>query len=128
MGEKIGVKEAAELLGLSKRTVYKKLRNKKLPGRKVDTKTGKKWEIDRDDVEEVKKIENEVIEVKEINTPVGKNELQNIISEVIQQRDQELHKKIDNLTKEVKKLQRKTILDKIKDFFTWKTVTSNLWI
>ena len=118
MGEKIGVKEAAELLGLSKRTVYKKLRNKKLPGRKVDTKTGKKWEIDRDDVEEVKKIENEVIEVKEINTPVGKNELQNIISEVIQQRDQELHKKIDNLTKEVKKLQRKTILDKIKDFFT----------
>lgn len=67
MSEKIGVKEAAEILGVSKKTVYSRLRSGQISAEKVDTKHGKKWVIDKDDLREQATAENEVVEVKEIN-------------------------------------------------------------
>ncbi|MCF8002272.1 MAG: helix-turn-helix domain-containing protein [Halanaerobiales bacterium] len=69
--EKIGVKEAAKILGLSKKSVYTKLRSGQIPGEKINTKYGQKWVINKEQLEDQAK-ENEIVEVKEVNKPVSK--------------------------------------------------------
>ena len=46
----VGVKEAAEIMDFSKRTIYKKLRKGVLLDQKLETKTGYKWQINKNNL------------------------------------------------------------------------------
>jgi len=116
--EYVGVEQAAEVLGYSKRTIYKKLRKGDIPGQKVDTKTGKKWQIKKSDLKSPPTIKNEVVEVREKEEKLSKEEL----VEIFQQRDQELINKIDNLEEQLQEVNKK--LDQkqdnpVKKFLRW---------
>ena len=133
--EKVGVKEASKILGVSKKTVYTKLRAGQLPGEKIDTKHGKKWVIDKENLEEQATREKEVVEVKEINQLVNKEDLLNELVEAVNsQNEQLINESIDKVTdkieqqnkaimdlseqvKELKEQQNKGLLDRIKDLF-----------
>ena len=142
MSEKVGVKEAGKILGVSKKTVYSRLRAGKLPGEKIDTKHGKKWVIDKEDLQEQATREKEVVEVKEINQLINKEDLLNELVEAVNEKNnkkindlsesitnkinqqneyiKEQNKYIENLTEEIKefkKQQNKGLLDRIKDIF-----------
>lgn len=122
MAEYVGVKEAAEILDLSKRTIYKKLRKGDLPGQKVETKTGSKWQINKNDLKIPPTVNNEVIEVKEKQEIMSKNELKQLIVELDKERNKELNNKIDKLEKKLEEMDKK--LDKkqenpIKRFLKW---------
>lgn len=143
--KKIGVKEASKLLGVSKKTVYKKLRTGQIPGEKEETKYGRKWVIDKDKLEEQATFENEVVEVQEINKQIDKEELINTLSEAVEGRQRALieqatdsiketmdrqneqlerqNELIEDLQKEVQQLraeQNKNWLDKIRNYLGWK--------
>lgn len=140
MGEKIGVKKAAELLGVSKRTVYKKLRSGTLPGKKEKFKEGlQKWVIDKEDVEEHARIQNEVVNVKEVDKPIDKEQFLNELTEgikgdihedmekvednikkTIEQKNEQLQEEIRTLTEKVDRLQEqqnKSLWENIKGIF-----------
>ena len=133
--DKIGVKEAAQILGLSKKSVYTKLRSGQLKGEKINTKYGQKWIIEKEQLEDQAKIKNEVIEAKEINELVSKEELLNELSEALNSHNkalineavQTITKKLDkqeqailafkNELKEIKEKQEQSFIDKIKNIF-----------
>lgn len=135
MSEKIGVKEAAKILGLSKKTVYSRLRSGQIPAEKVETKHGLKWVIDKEQLKEQATHEKEVVEVKEINELVSKEDLMNDLIEAINSQNETVineamnsindtikqqNEAIEDLSEQVNKLQQqqnRSILDKIKDFF-----------
>ena len=135
MKNKIGVKEAAEILGVSKKTVYERLRSGKINAEKIDTKHGKKWVIDRDEIEETAKIEKDVIEVQEVKELIDKEQLKSDLINAIQARNkQDIDKAMDKVDDSIKRqnellqeqqrmleeLQRqvdKTFIDKVKDNF-----------
>ena len=135
MKNKIGVKEAAEILGVSKKTVYERLRSGKINAEKIDTKHGKKWVIDRDEIEESAKIEKDVIEVQEVKELIDKEQLKSDLINAIQARNkQDIDKAMDKVDDSIKRqnellqeqqrmleeLQRqvdKTFIDKVKDNF-----------
>ena len=134
--EKVGVKEAAKILGVSKKTVYSKLRSGKLPGEKIKTKHGLKWVINKKDLEETAKREKEVVEVKEINQLVNKEDLMNELIEAVNSQNEKLiknsmdkvtdkidqqNKQIQELSQQIKELkeqQNKGLMDRIKNYFT----------
>jgi len=135
MKNRIGVKEAAEILGVSKKTVYERLRSGKINAEKIDTKHGKKWVIDRDEIEESAKIEKGVIEVQEVKELIDKEQLKSDLINAIQARNkQDIDKAMDKVDDSIKRqnellqeqqrmleeLQRqvdKTFIDKVKDNF-----------
>ena len=135
MKNKIGVKEAAEILGVSKKTVYERLRSGKINAEKIDTKHGKKWVIDRDEIEESAKIEKDVIEVQEVKELIDKEQLKSDLINAIQARNkQDIDKAMDKVNDSIKRqnellqeqqealerLQRqvdKTFIDKVKENF-----------
>jgi len=135
MKNRIGVKEAAEILGVSKKTVYERLRSGKINAEKIDTKHGKKWVIDRDEIEESAKIEKDVIEVQEVKELIDKEQLKSDLINAIQARNkQDIDKAMDKVNDSIKRqnellqeqqetlerLQRqvdKTFIDKIKENF-----------
>ena len=133
--DKIGVKEAAQILGLSKKSVYTKLRSGQIPAEKINTKYGQKWIIEKEQLEDQAKIKTEVIEAKEINELVSKEELLNELSEALNSHNkalineavQTITKKLDkqeqailafkNELKEIKEKQEQSFIDKIKNIF-----------
>ncbi|MFW6025373.1 MAG: helix-turn-helix domain-containing protein [Candidatus Woesearchaeota archaeon] len=142
MSEKIDVKKAAKILGVSKKTVYSRLRSGKIQAEKVDTKHGKKWLIDKDKLTEQATIENEVVEVKEINQLIKKEQLMNELIEAVNSQNKQLIKEsMENIDETIKKQnkileqqsnklesledrlqsiqdqQNNTLFDKIKNFF-----------
>ena len=142
MKNRIGVKEAAEILGVSKKTVYERLRSGKINAEKIDTKHGKKWVIDRDEIEESAKIEKDVIEVQEVKELIDKEQLKSDLINAIQARNkQDIDKAMDKVDdsikqqnklfkqqnerlesmeeriKELQKNQAQSLLDKIKNLF-----------
>jgi len=145
--EKVGVKEASKILGVSKKTVYSRLRSGKLPGEKIDTKHGKKWVIDKEDLQEQATREKEVVEVKEINQLVNKEDLLNELVEAVNSQNKQLinesiekvtdkidqqNKAIESLSEQIKDMQEeyqeeiqelkeqqnKSLWNKIKNIFT----------
>ena len=109
MSERVGVKEAAEILGVSKKTVYERLRSGKINAEKIDTKHGKKWVINRDELQESAKIENEAIEVRELNELINKDQLMNELIQAINSQNKEfLGEAIGDINETVEK-QNKTI-------------------
>jgi len=132
--EKLGVKEASKILGVSKKTVYSRLRSGKLPGEKIDTKHGKKWVINKDHLQEQATREKEVVEVKEINQLVNKENLLNELVEAVNSQNKQLinesiekvtdkidqqNKAIQELSeqvKELKKQQNKSLWGRVKSW------------
>jgi len=132
--EKIGVKEASKILGVSKKTVYSRLRSGKLPGEKIDTKHGKKWVINKKDLQNQARAETEVVEVKEINQLVNKENLLNELIQAVNSQNKQLidncikkvtdkideqNNRIEQLTEEVKELnneQKKSLWAKVRSY------------
>lgn len=132
--EKIGVKEASKILGVSKKTVYSRLRSEKLPGEKIDTKHGKKWVINKKDLQNQARAETEVVEVKEINQLVNKENLLNELIQAVNSQNKQLidncikkvtdkideqNNRIEQLTEEVKELnneQKKSLWAKVRSY------------
>jgi len=133
--EKVGVKEASKLLGVSKKTVYTKLRAGQLPGEKIDTKHGQKWVIDKEKLQKQATREKEVVEVKEINQLVNKEDLLNELVEAVNSQNKQLiNESVEKVTdkidqqnkaimdlseqvKELKKKQNKGLWDRVKSCF-----------
>ena len=104
MSEKIGVKEAAKVLGVSKKTVYSRLRSGQINAEKVDTKHGKKWLIDKNKLTEQATAENEVVEIKEINRLINKEQLMNELVEAIENQNKQLIKQsMENINNTIQK-------------------------
>ncbi|MFW5891128.1 MAG: helix-turn-helix domain-containing protein [bacterium] len=104
MGEKIGVKEASKILGVSRKTVYSRLRSGKIEGEKIETKHGLKWVIDRDKLKEQATREKEVVEVKEINRLIKKKELMNELIEAINSENRQvIEESMDNIDNKLDK-------------------------
>ena len=102
--DKIGVKKTAEILGVSKRTVYRKLKSGDISGEKIKTKYGQKWVIDKEDLQEKAKLINESVEVKEVNKAISKEELFKAMQQVAAGSNE---KDIQELKQEVEKLNYK---------------------
>jgi len=101
--EKVGVKEAAKILGLSKKSVYTKLRSGKLKGEKINTKFGQKWVIDKEQLTDQAKTKNEVVEVKEINELVDSKDFMNELIEAVNSQNKALiNGAVENITEEIK--------------------------
>lgn len=133
----ITVKEAMEILDVSRKTIYRRLKSGELEGKKVITGDTKKWLISEDSVYDNKVI-NETVKLEEVNKPVNKDQLMNELVEAIQshsgqQIDQAMDKvndtikqqnellesqqqAINDLSEKVDQL-NKSWLDKLKDKF-----------
>jgi len=115
--EYVGVDQAAEILGYSKRTIYKKLRKGEIPGQKVDTKTGKKWKIKKSDLNPKAIAENEIIEVKKKDKKLNREEFKELLHESISESEE-----IKLLRKEIQKLNKKLDQESenpVKKFLRW---------
>jgi len=139
------IKEAAEYIGKSESWIRKKILSDEIKAEKKEFKYGQRYKIKKDELDnylEYIKAEKEVIELAEVNKPISKdliiNELTEainkrnkaLIDEVVDRVDNKLNRQekainkqeetINNLVdeiKELKELQKRTIFDKIKDFF-----------
>jgi|SRR6056297_1698918 len=132
MEEKIGVKETAKILGLSKKSIYTKLRSGKLPGKKINTKYGQKWIINKKDLKEQAKVINEVVEIKEINKLINKedilDEFVKVLNEQNKQDKEEIIEKLDKqqeiikqqfkMIRQLQEEKNQSLLAKIKNLFT----------
>lgn len=90
----ITVEDAAEILDVSKKTVYRRLRSGKLPGKKKETKQGLlQWFISEQDLN-VATMKNEIVDVAEIQEPVSveefKETLKSLVREVVQENNHQL--------------------------------------
>lgn len=146
MKNKIGVKKASQILGVSKKTIYNKLRSGELNGEKRKTKYGEKWVLDKEEVKNYKNnpvVENEVVEIEQVNELVSINEFKKDLynhhkeqidkavkainkqnkqdkEEIIEKLDKQ-QEIIDQQSKMIRQLQEeknKSLLQKIKNLFT----------
>ena len=77
MPEEYSIKKAAELLDVSNSTVRRRIKEGKIEAEKRETTYGEKYFIPADQFEDMATIENEVIEVKEIESKVSIKEFKN---------------------------------------------------
>jgi VIT1/CCC1 family predicted Fe2+/Mn2+ transporter len=137
--EKLTIKEAAAYYGKSESWVRKKILSGKLAAEKESFTYGERWittEKALDDLaaelRESAKVESEVIEVRNVDRQVSKEEFLNEIEErnkkLIDQAAKEIKSELKNEIKEQNKLienllaksqenKNKTLIDKIKQFF-----------
>lgn len=134
----ITIKEAAKYAGKSESWIRKKILSGELAAEKKAFKYGKRWETTKADIDDLlqqAKMEKEVIEVREIDKPVDKEQLLNEIAEATESRNKKLIDKavnkinnkiqqqnelIKNLADRLEEKERKkeeTLIDKIKRFF-----------
>ena len=143
------IKEAAEYADKSVSWIRKKILANELEAEKKPFKYGKRWETTKkaiDDLLQQAKMEKEVVEVREIDKPVDKEQLVNDLLEATQSQNKELideavsninenintqnkqlqeqikqqNKAIEKLTDKVEDLEEekeKTFIDKIKNIF-----------
>ncbi|MGM0470938.1 MAG: helix-turn-helix domain-containing protein [Bacillota bacterium] len=102
---RVSVEEAAERLGVSKRTVYRRLNDNLLDGMKKRTSHGDKWFISEDEFSDQAEVIKEVIETeRKMNVAELKEELKNTFLEVQQE-----------MIEEVLDQQRQAITEDIKE-------------
>ena len=146
MQDKIDVKTASDILGVSKKTIYNKLRSGELNGKKKKRKNGEKWVLDKEEVKNYKNspiVENEVVEIEQVNELVSINEFKKDLSEIHKEQldkavkalneqnkqdKEEIIEKLDKqqeineqLLEKIQQLQEEknqSLLDKIKNLFT----------
>lgn len=112
MKNEIGVNKASQILGVSKKTIYNKLRSGKLNGEKKKTKFGEKWVMDKEEVKNYKNSpvsENEVVEIEQVNELVSINEFKKDLSEI---HKEQLDKAVKALN-EQNKQDKKEIIEKL---------------
>ena len=85
----ISVEEAKEILGVSRKTIYRRLRKGELKGKKYKTDNTEKWLISEDSVYSNKMI-NESVEVKEVNKLIDKDQLMNDLVEAINNKNKQI--------------------------------------
>ena len=143
---KIGVKEAGKILGVSKKTIYNKLRSGELNGEKKKTKYGEKWVLDKEEVKNYKDnpvTENEVVEIEQVNELVSINEFKKDLSEIHKEqldkavkvlneqnkqdkeeiiekldKQQEIIEQQSKMIRQLQEEKNQSLLDKIKNLFT----------
>jgi len=146
MADKIDVKTASEILGVSNKTIYNKLRSGELKGKKKKTKYGEKWVLDKKEVKNYKNspvAENEVVEIEQVNELVSINEFKRDLSnihkeqldkavkalneqnkqdkeEIIEKLDkqQEIIEQQSKMIRQLQEEKNQSFLDKIKNLFT----------
>jgi hypothetical protein len=140
--EKLTLKAAAEYYGKSESWIRKKILSGKLEAEKEPFQYGERWVITEkalDDLAErldqTAKTESEVIEVRQVNKPVDKEEFINELVEATESRNKQvINKAVDSINKKIeqqnelilelkqeikqqRKENNKSLVDKIKDFF-----------
>jgi len=142
---KIDVQEAKEILGVSRKTIYNRLKSGKLDGKKVPTDNTMKWMINEEDIKQAKQVK-ESVDVVEVEEKISKQDLMNELVEavnsqnkqVIQESMEKVEDKIDQQNKaimdlseqikdmqeqyqeeikELKKKQNKGLWDRVKSCF-----------
>ncbi|MFW5794923.1 MAG: helix-turn-helix domain-containing protein [Bacillota bacterium] len=87
------IKEAAEYANKSESWVRQKVLSGEIKAQKTKFKYGKRWEISKkniDDFLEQAKLEKEIIEVREIEEPISKEEFLKDLSETIKNQNEQL--------------------------------------
>jgi excisionase family DNA binding protein len=116
MKNEIGVNKASQILGVSKKTIYNKLRSGELNGEKKKTKFGEKWVMDKEEVKNYKNSpvsENEVVEIEQVNELVSINEFKRDLSEIhSKQLEEQLDKAVKALN-EQNKQDKEEIIEKL---------------
>jgi hypothetical protein len=140
--DKLTLKAAAEYYGKSESWIRKKILNGQLEAEKEPFQYGERWVITEkalDDLAErldqTAKTESEVIEVRQVNKPVDKEEFINELVEATESRNKQvINKAVDSINKKIeqqnelilelkqeikqqRKENNKSLVDKIKDFF-----------
>ena len=139
------LQQASDYSGYSVSWLRKRILNDELPATKEKFKFGERWKVnkkDLDDIDNTAKISKEVVEVREQNKLISKEDLINTFKRAINERDDELIEKVSNRVdekldhqekaideqretiktlvneiKELKQLQQRSLFDKIKDLF-----------
>lgn len=104
----VSVDEAAKRLDVSRRTIYRRLNNDKLDGKKKRTKHGDKWFISEEEFSKQAEVIQEVVETER---KVDINDLKQEIKEVFLETQKEIIKETINKQREVIK---EDIKDEIK--------------
>ena len=104
----VSVNEAAKRLNVSRRTIYRRLNNDRLDGKKKRTKHGDKWFISEDEFSKQAEVIQEVVETER---KIDINNLKQEIREVFLETQKEIIKETINKQREVIK---KDIKDEIK--------------
>lgn len=78
----ITVKEAMNILDVSRKTIYRRLKSGELEGKKVITGDTKKWLISEDSVYDNKVI-NETVKLDEVDKSINKEQLMNDLSQLV---------------------------------------------
>ena len=78
----ITVKEAMDILDVSRKTIYRRLRDGELDGKKVVINDTRKWLISEDSVYDNKVI-NETVKLDEVDKSINKEQLMNDLSQLV---------------------------------------------
>ena len=135
----IDVNQAKEILDVSRKTIYRRLKSGELDGKKVPTDNTMKWMINENDIQQAKRVK-ESVEVVEVEENISKEQLLNSIQEAvnahlsedmkktednikesIKRQNEQLQEEIKTLTEKVDQLQQqqnKNLWDKIKSWFS----------
>ncbi|MFN2363168.1 MAG: hypothetical protein ABR596_02630 [Halarsenatibacteraceae bacterium] len=105
----ITIKEAAEYADKSESWIRKKILSGELKAEKNPFKYGERWETTKkniDDLLEDLKAEREVLEIREVNKPVSKDQLLNELVEAISEQNKD---DIKNISSKLQELNQKLI-------------------
>ncbi|MCF8002542.1 MAG: helix-turn-helix domain-containing protein [Halanaerobiales bacterium] len=130
----IDVQRAKEILGVSRKTIYNRLKSGELDGKKVATDNTMKWVINENDIKQAKRVQ-ESVEVVEVEENISKEQLIESIQEAVNSQNKQViqesmekvtdkidqqNKAIQQLTEQIKRLkeqQNKSLWDKAKNIF-----------
>lgn len=136
----IDVNQAKEVLGVSRKTIYNRLKSGELDGKKVPTDNTMKWLINEESIQKARCIK-ESVEVREVKQPIDKEQflqeltesiqgnigsdieqVEDNLKETIERQNERLQEDIQKLTDQVQELkehQNKSLWDKIKKIFQY---------
>lgn len=104
----IDVKKAAELLGVSQRTIYRYIKKGELKAIKKPFGHTEKWFIHQDQVQEKAKVVNDTVDIVEVDKTINKEELMREILKAMKQVSAGTdNQEIEELKQEIEKLNYK---------------------
>ena len=109
----IDVNQAKEILDVSRKTIYRRLKSGELDGKKVPTDNTMKWMINEDDIQQAKRVK-ESVEVVEVEENISKKQLLNSIQEAVNANLSEDIKQTEDNIKESMKRQNEQLQEEIK--------------
>ena len=109
----IDVNQAKEILDVSRKTIYRRLKSGELDGKKVPTDNTMKWMINEDDIQQAKRVK-ESVEVVEVEENISKEQLLNSIQEAVNAHLSGDIKQTEDNIKESMKRQNELLQEEIK--------------